>query len=54
MKIETTKRKISISIDEKIDKILEDNKTNKSKLVNFLIKKFFDNQGDIENFKRKK
>ena len=34
---------ISISLDPKINDILEKNKINKSKLVNFLIKKFFEN-----------
>ncbi len=46
-------RKISISIDKSINDSMEKEQINKSKLVNFLIEKFFKEDGDIKNFLKK-
>lgn len=48
-----SRNKISISVDKKIDEILETRKINKSKLINFLIGEFFKNNKNIEEFKKK-
>ena len=36
-----SKKIINITLDNEIDKVLEENKTNKSKLINHLISDFF-------------
>lgn len=36
-----TKTKISITIDEELEKKLEKNKVNKSKLINYLLKEHY-------------
>ena len=48
-------KKISISIDKKINDKLSDEDINKSKFVNFLIEKFFisaNYEENIKNFKK--
>lgn len=51
--MKNNKKTISISLDKNIHDKLEDDKINKSKLINFLMNRFFKNNEDLENFKRK-
>lgn len=46
-------KKISISVDKDIDLLLEKNKVNKSKLINFLIDNFFNKKNEFKNFIKK-
>lgn len=45
---------ISISVSPEIDHKMEENKINKSKLINFLLEQFLDDKnGNIENIIKK-
>ena len=47
------KSKISIAINKNINSKLEENSINKSKLINSLIKKFFEKGKDYKKFVKK-
>jgi len=47
-------KSIRISIQREVDDILNEQKINKSKLINSLITDFFNKKGSIESFLRKK
>lgn len=46
-------KKISVSLDKEINELMEKEQVNKSKLVNFLIEKFFVEGGNIKKFIKK-
>ena len=43
----------SVSIDRKTNEVLDEKVIDKSKIANILIKKYIDNQRDIQIFKNK-
>lgn len=47
-----SKKTINITLEKKINDILEAKKINKSKLTNYLISIFFENGGNIKDFKK--